>query len=524
MSLQASTDSQQVTLPPVEPSDKPWWRLLTRYHWFVFLVASAAWFFDCLDQRLFSLARIPALVALMGKPATDVSVQSFGKVVTAFFLIGWGIGGLVFGSLGDKFGRARMLTLTILIYSAFTGLTFISHTRADFVIFRFMTGLGVGGVFGLAVALIAETVPSGARIQTLGLLQVLSTIGNLTAGVVKMGVDALEASKIFDASNGHWWWQGWRWMFLVGAVPAAMVILTGRYLREPEPWLRLKERGQLPKGGLLAPYRGLVRDRRWRRNLVVGALIASTGVVGLWAIGEYAPDIQRAVFRTHYEAQTSVPVVDIVGGTPQQVAEAKAAAAKARDLEVKHKVDHAISIAYILNMLGAGVGMWLFTKMAAATGRRTAFFVGFAAALVITFGVYWKMNSPIDAYWMMPLMGAAQLSVFAGFSIYLPELFPSRMRSTGTSFCYNLGRFAAAGGSFFSSVLTVDIFGRYPSPLPFRYSAMTMCVIFFVGLLTLPFAPETRGKPLPEDAPPPDEMTPKRGFEPALAIAPTPAD
>jgi len=126
---------------------------------------------------------------------------------------------------------------------------------------------------------------------------------------------------------------------------------------------------------------------------------------------------------------------------------------------------------------------------------------------------------------MMPLMGAAQLSVFAGFSIYLPELFPSRMRSTGTSFCYNLGRFAAAGGSFFSSVLTQDIYGRYPSPLPFRYSAMTMCVIFFVGLLTLPFAPETRGKPLPEDAPPPDE--PERGFEPVLATAaaaPAPAD
>src|SRR4051795_2189506 len=123
---------------PDEPQ-LPWYRQLTGYHWFVFFVASAAWFFDCLDQRLFSLARIPALVSLMGKPATDVDVQAFGKVVTAFFLIGWGIGGLIFGSLGDKFGRARMLTLTILIYSAFTGLTFISFTKADFVIFRFMT-------------------------------------------------------------------------------------------------------------------------------------------------------------------------------------------------------------------------------------------------------------------------------------------------------------------------------------------------------------------------------------------------
>src|SRR6185503_17084457 len=95
----------------------PWWRQLTPYHWFVFLVASAAWFFDCLDQRLFSLALIPALSTLMGQPPTSVEVQAFGKVVTAWFLIGWGFGGMVFGSLGDKYGRARMLTITILTYS-----------------------------------------------------------------------------------------------------------------------------------------------------------------------------------------------------------------------------------------------------------------------------------------------------------------------------------------------------------------------------------------------------------------------
>ncbi len=100
---------------------------------------------------------------------------------------------------------------------------------------------------------------------------------------------------------------------------------------------------------------------------------------------------------------------------------------------------------------------------------------------------------------MMPLMGAAQLGVFAGFAIYLPELFPSRLRSTGTSFCYNLGRFAAAGGSFFSSVLTKEVFASHPLPLPYRYSAMAMCVIFLFGLGALIFAPETKGQPLPEE-------------------------
>ena len=94
--------------------------------------------------------------------------------------------------------------------------------------------------------------------------------------------------------------------------------------------------------------------------------------------------------------------------------------------------------------------------------------------------------------------GRAQLAVFAGFAIYLPELFPSRLRSTGTSFCYNLGRFAAAAGSLFSATLATEVFGHFGSPLTERYAAMTMCAIFLVGLATLPFAPETEGKPLPE--------------------------
>jgi hypothetical protein len=441
-----------------------WTHELNSYHWFVFLVASAAWFFDCLDQRLFSLARNPALRELM--PSGDV--QSMGKTVTALFLIGWGIGGLTFGPLGDRFGRSKMLTLSVLIYSACTGLTFFSTSYWDFALFRFLTGLGVGGVFGLAVALIAESLPDSARAGALGMLQILSTIGNIAAAVFKMLFDYADQNGFISSGTG------WRWMFLVGALPAALVVLTMRYLREPEPWLRLKAEGRLPTGGLLEPYRDLVREKRWRKNLVIGALIASTGVIGLWAIGEYVTDLQTFVFREHYAKQ---------GMAENQIS---AAVEKARVL------------AYVLNMLGAGVGMWIFTKIAIGLGRRIAFAIGFSAALVATILVYWKMSSPADAYWMMPLVGAAQLSVFAGFAIYLPELFPGAVRSTGTSFCYNLGRFAAAGGSFFSAALATQVFGGFGSPLKERYAAMAMCSIFLVGLLTLPFAPETKDQPLPE--------------------------
>ncbi len=500
----------------------PWWKQLSGYHWFVLIVASAAWFFDCLDQRLFSLARIPALASLMHKAGTDVDVQAFGKVVTAWFLIGWGVGGLIFGALGDRYGRAKMLTLTILIYSAFTGLSFVSQNKIDFTIYRFLTGLGVGGVFGLAVALIAETVPSGARVQSLGLLQILSTVGNIAAGFAKMGIDALENSQVVQRG------EGWRWMFLIGALPAAMVILTRKYLKEPEPWLKLKEAGRLPSGGIFASYAGLFSDARWRKHLVVGALIASTGVVGLWAIGEYAVDLQSSVFKSHFEALASQPVVERMhaaegakGAADKALKDAGPAAAETEKVrltaairetekaikEIKKDYDPVVTApvekakvnAYLLNMLGAAAGMWMFTRFANAVGRRAAFIAGFSAAMVVTVFVYWKMSSPQDAYWMMPLMGAAQLGVFAGFAIYLPELFPSRLRSTGTSFCYNLGRFAAAAGSFFSYVLTQNVFAGFAKPLPYRYSAMTMCVIFLVGIITVFFSPETKGQPLPEE-------------------------
>ncbi len=450
-----------------DASERAWWRHLTPYHWFVFIVASACWSFDCLDQRLFSLARNPALKALM--PEAEVGqVQAAGKEVTAIFLVGWGIGGLIFGALGDRYGRAKMLTLTVLLYSMFTGLTYFSQTYWDFALCRFITGLGVGGVFGLAVSLIAETVPDSARTGALGMLQVLSTIGNLTAGAFNSMFQSMEQVDLIDKGNS------WRFMFLVGAIPAVLVIFTGKFLKEPEPWLRAKAEGRLPKGSIFSPYAALLAEKRWRRNLLVGAVLASTGVIGLWAIGEYAVDLQRFVFRKHFEGE---------GFTGP---------------ELDKRIASSITWAYTLNMLGAATGMWLFTRIAMALGRRIAFAIGFSLALIVTVLAYWLISTPLQAYIWMPLMGAVQLGPFAGFAIYLPELFPSRMRSTGTSFCYNLGRFAAAAGSLFSAKLATGVYGDYGSPLMERYSAMTMCVFFLAGLAILPWAPETKDQPLPE--------------------------
>src|SRR5829696_7276668 len=132
-------------------STVPWWRELNSYHWFVFAIAALAWMFDCLDQQLFILARDNAIRALMPSGTDILVLRDLGGKAQSIFIIGWAMGGLIFGSLGDRFGRARTLALTVLLYSICTGLSAFARTVDEFFIYRFITGLGVGGVFGLAV-------------------------------------------------------------------------------------------------------------------------------------------------------------------------------------------------------------------------------------------------------------------------------------------------------------------------------------------------------------------------------------
>ncbi len=209
---------------PLLDDNAPWYKHLTPYHWFVFIVASLAWLFDCLDQQLFLLARNSAMKALL---PPDMDAAKYGAYATSIFVAGWATGGLIFGSVGDRIGRAKTLTLTVLIYSVCTGLSAFSKGWVDFAIYRFLTGLGVGGVFGLAVALVADTLPDRARTGALGTLQALSAVGNVTAGIVSMYMGHLESSKAIEPGTS------WKYMFLVGALPAFLCVFIQIRLKEP---------------------------------------------------------------------------------------------------------------------------------------------------------------------------------------------------------------------------------------------------------------------------------------------------
>lgn len=441
--------------------EQAWWRDVTPYQWFAFAIVSMAWVFDTLDQRIFSLVRVVALSDLMGLPGGDLQVQAAAKTATAVFLVGWGVGGLVIGSLGDRYGRVRLLLISVGLYSACSALTALVDSMEAFTALRLLTGIGIGGVFGLAVTVISELVSGTARLVMLALLQVLSTFGNIVAAFLKLGLDHLAVAGHLAPEDV------WRALFLVGAAPIAICLLGVWRMREPEPWRALQAEGRLPKGAFGA-YAELLRSPTERRNLIVGSLLCVSGVVGLWAIGEFAVDLQHAVFTQHYERSHSAEAAG------RLVAEAK-------------------NWAYILQMAGGAIGMIVFGWAAERFGRRPTFVIGFAGALLVTALVYWKLQTPLDAYWMTPLMGAFQFGLFAGFSIYLPELFDARVRGAGVSFAYNLGRFAAAGGGFGSALLTTRVFGHLQAIDALRYSAILMCAIYLIGMLVATRAPETKG-------------------------------
>ncbi len=562
--------------PPADPN-LPWWKDLNSYHWFVLIVAALGWLFDTMDQQLFNLARRPAMQELL-LPGQDVNF--WGGVATMIFLMGWAIGGLGFGILGDRVGRAKTMLWTILIYSAFTGLSALSVGFWDFAAYRFLTGLGVGGEFAVGVSLVAEIMPARARPFALGLLQALSAIGNITAALVSIVLFEMEEAGTVGSA--------WRVMFVVGTLPALLAIFIRRRLKEPEQWQAMSGEELNKK---LGSYKELFSPK-WRSNAIFGMLLAFSGVVGLWGIGFFSIDLNRSVFerkfKTDYRAagedarnlefvraiahqptllaeakqaleaktpKATLPVpaqvlgsaefpadlgaifgaavelntkgtevspeailsaldaakkpqtadektrrLALLGAAPQAMT-AEDAAAHASRISLKAKeltgeLGFWSGITSIMLNIGAFFGIYAFTYLTHALGRKPAFAIAYVAAMLSTALVFSQLKEYHQVFWMIPLMGFCQLALFGGYAIYFPELFPTHLRSTGTSFCYNVGRFVAAGGPLSLGYLSATVFAESVEPM--RPAGLTMCSVFLLGLVVLPFLPETKGKPLPE--------------------------
>ena len=330
----------------------------------------------------------------------------------------------------------------------------------------------------------------------------------------------------------------WRIMFVIGAVPAFLALVIRSRLKEPEAWQKASHDKAVEKQ--LGSYRDLFSDPLLRRHAIFGLILGCSGIIGLWSVGFFTTDLIQIVQRPRvtievYEEELAVADKegirarqltmlldqnrkiqgyeeklrlaqagrDVSATTllTEQIKLAESPELKPLQRELEPKIAGQLSrwASYVSMMqnLGAALGMLGFGVLAMRIGRKPTFVIAFLAAFVSTAGVFWFLSEFWQVFVMVPIMGFCQLSLFAGYAIYFPELFPTRLRSTGTSFCYNVGRFAAAFGPLVNTFLR-RLFDSSSEELTYRYAGVAMSCVFLIGLLVLPFLPETKGKPLPE--------------------------
>lgn len=435
----------QPVLPP--RPHRSWREGVTPYQWLVLFVAWLGWVFDSMDATIYAIVLHPALEELLGAKAGGgpVGVDAigwYGGIILSIFLAGWAIGGVCFGVLADFFGRTKTLIATILIYAVFTGMAALAQDWWHLAIYRFLTALGIGGEWAAGAAIVAEVWPEDKRSKAAGVLQSAWAAGFFLAAAVNL------------ALKGY----GWRVLFLVGILPALVALLVRLWVKEPERWVQAHAEDLLAGTGHRIKLPALFKDDL-RRPTIVGSSLAFVAVFGLWGATNWTPTL--------------------IGALP--------------DMQGVGKADLSESVSYAIMALnlGALVGYLSFGPLADRIGRRAMFAAMCAGSLVMVPLTFLTPHSYTHVLLLLPVLGFFNNGIFSGFPIYLPELYPTRLRATGAGFCFNAGRVLASIGPFLTGffVMALGTFG---------HAASAVALIYLLGLAVLPFAPETRGKPLPE--------------------------
>lgn len=422
-----------------------WRHGVTRYQWLVLLVAWLGWVFDSMDSTIYALVLQPALHDLLrtpgGGPVTADVIGWYGGIIFSIFLIGWAVGGVLFGVLADYFGRTKTLIFTILIYAVFTALAALSHTWWQLALFRFITALGIGGEWAAGATLVAEVWPEDKRAKAAGILQSAWAGGFLLAAVITL--------LLRDC--------GWRALFVVGVAPALVALLVRLWVKEPERWVKAHAEEQRAGGTrarklaeLFAP--GLVR------STLAGSGLAFVAVFGLWGATNWTPTLVRALPELHGMDAS--------------------------------ELTRRVSYATMLLNVGALAGYLSFGPLADRAGRRRVFALMCLGSLVMLPVTFLTPRTYAEVLVLLPLLGFFNNGIFSGFAIYLPELYPTRIRATGAGFCFNIGRLLASAGPFVTGYLVATLGS-------FNLAVCAVAVIYLGGLLILPFAPETKDRPLP---------------------------
>lgn len=402
--------------------------------WLILLVAWLGWMFDGMEMGLYSVLAAPALKSLLGTqdPST---VQKYAGYMFALFLLGASAGGFVFGRLGDKIGRVKTMVITVLVYSIFTGLTALTTAAWQFGACRFIGAMGLGGEWGLGVALVMETWPNAKRPVLAGLLGSSANVGFLVSALINMQ-----------------WGQvlGWRYIILIGLVPALLALPIRLTIKEPERWIKARERGERPD------LRQLF-EPTLRKNTIMACILSSIAVIGTWGVFQLIP--------------TWVKTSLISGSAAREGA-----------------------LAALWMSFGQILGSFLGGPAADWLGRRWSYTLFCIASLVSALLVF----QTVDAFGMRLLVlsalaGVFTTSFFGWLPLFLPELFPTRIRSTGEGISFNIGRVLSAAAILLGFGQLDRVFGG-----SFVRAGSTMAFVYLLGVILIWFVPETKGSKLPD--------------------------
>jgi MFS family permease len=424
------------------------------YQWGVLFAAWLGWGFDIFDGLLFSFVApncVPTLLGLeIGSPAAKAATAHWNGVLSSTLLIGWAVGGILFGKIADRLGRTKTLLLTMLLYSLGTAMCAFANSMEMLLLFRIFVSLGIGGEWAAGASMVAEVVPERRRIEAGALLYTSAPVGLLAASFVsKWFVGGLFPDRP-DVS--------WRYLFLMGLLPALVAFVVRFFIKEPERWERVKDGAGPRLRELFTPH--------MRRRTIGGLLLAFVALLSWWSCN---------VFINVY-----VTAMAQAAGAAQGLEKASLLALT-EDWKLK---------ANLAFNFGGLIGTLFTVPVAKHLGRRTMFAIYFvlsAAALLCAFGLQVPDTTRL---WLYFPIGLSVFGVFGSFTYYLPELYPTRLRGTGAGFTYNTGRLVAAVGPFLVGTIAQG------GLADMRRALFAVGFVPIVGLLVLPLAMETRGREL----------------------------
>ncbi|MFK5922621.1 MAG: MFS transporter [Verrucomicrobiota bacterium] len=459
--------------------NKPWYDGITRYQWLVLVVACLGWIFDVFEGQVFVASMQDAMPDLLGTTPDDPKVSGWNNWAFGSFMLGGAVGGIFFGMMSDRVGRTKTMMITILFYSAFTCVTAFAQEPWHMVILRFFVAMGVGGEWAVASAMVAEVMPKRARAITSSIFHASSVFGTLLAVAA---ISLLIGNEELNASLAEKGIDGWRIGFAIGALPALLILWIRWKLKEPDSWKAARERAKndpTQKQGRL----GELFVKPQLRSTLIGVTLATVGLVTFWGIHIYG---KNALMRN-----TQAEVLRIENIAPDAEKAVKAVAYQKH----KSKIKTSEMLSMTFNTVGGGLGLILFGAISNRLGRKGAFIMYHAVAFVMVI-ILFKILIPnpetsnLTYMLFLPVFGFFTLGMHAGYAVYFPELYPTRLRGTGAGFCFNMGRLGTAAAFFF--------FGNLATPLLPEQQALLLSPLYIVGLVVVLFGKETRGEELPD--------------------------